>query len=126
MTSKMKLALAVGIVGGVLWLVAVGSTAWAVDGFNQPTYSPNTAPQIHQTEDCQGLNGQVCSRWVRVGGTYMQGPHSQMTAETPLIAIKCSNGARVGGVWNWKAIFTGGTTGHEFCEFGTPDFWVRS
>jgi hypothetical protein len=106
--------------------VTVGGRASAVDGFSQPTYSPNSNPTIHQTEACSGLNGTVCSRWVRQGGTYMQGPHSQMDAETPLIAIKCSNGARVSGVWNWMAIFNENTTGHEFCEFGSPDFWRRS
>lgn len=114
-----RLAVAAALVAA---LISIPTAAGAVDGFSTPTYSPNSDPQIHQTEACNPMTapaGAPCVRWVRQGGTFMQGPYSQAQHELALTYQECTFSQRFangsGYYWAWLdatdfCLYTG--TGH--------------
>ena len=104
-------------------LFGVVGSANAVDGFSEPVYKGT--PTIHQTEWCDAFGTKnyptdpPCFRWVRDGGTFMQGPQSQMIHETDLTYEVCTEGwtyrTDAGSVW-WKWIwYAPQPFGHSYC-----------
>lgn len=124
-------ALAASLTLVVSLFVGVGH-AHAVGGFSWPPYSPNSNPSVIQQHACAPVgSNSTCWRWVRKGGTFVQGPAWQLSGEQPLVDIICSYlspGAIIGGkqYWDWKDVFSPTHPSAPFCRAGSPDFWVRN
>lgn len=130
MTRLRRIAAILAVVG---ILGTIAGQAGAVDGFSQPTYTPNSNPQIDQSEPCSG-NSTVCWRWMRSNGDEYQGPGSQRSHEMPLIAVVCAYGHRFNANHTWTWVWQGQTAAaqpggvvtqaYQFCLYNS--WWNRT